>query len=733
MTSSTPKLAELPKKAKESANEQRDGEALKVLFAVDQSTAPALLESFLGLTRHHCVITHATEIASVGMEVLRDTHDIVVIDGRTDLSDFAALFTERGTNLLRRVVLVAVDSDAPGWNLPHGAVRVPVDAVTADTMESILELAIERTTFARDLARSQARYSHTALSCSDGIWCWNVRDDVCDFSDRWRTLLGLGASGAGGCSINEWLDRVHPDDIDGLRANLDAHLEGLSPGHVFEHRIRHRNGRWRWVVTRAIAERNDLGQVTEVAGSLTDITRRKSSESLLQTDATTGLASRMWLMESLSEAIEALRQVPHPEFVLLFLNVDGFKVVNESIGLDSGDRILSQLGERLLGNVASNHLVCRYGGDEFAILMRGDTTVEDAEQLSAIIQDGLNRPFIIDGQEVFTSVSAGVTSSAVGYERASEVLRDVGIALTEAKRNRRGGCAVFRPDMRKQAMTALRLQTELRQAVDRDELEVYYQPIINLATSVMSGFEALVRWRHPVRGVVMPDEFVTVAEDTGLIIPIGKMVLERACCQLAVWLDRYPSPDPLAISVNLSTAQVVSSTIVEDVASALKKSKIPAHCLKLEITETMLIEDTEDAKKVLGELRALGVRLLIDDFGTGYSSLTYLREFPASGLKIDKSFVDMLGKTERPGAIVPTIISLAHNLSLNVVAEGVETAEQRDLLRSLSCNEAQGFLFSPPLEHHEATLAVANRHDQYSATMPHTAAPSEGPNRRYRR
>ena len=732
MTSSTSKLADLPKKTKESVIEPQDGEALKVLFAVDRSSAPALVNSFLGLSRPPCALTHATEIASVGMEVLRDTHDVFVIDGRTDLSGFASLFTERGTNLLRRVVLVAVDSNAPAWSLPHGAVRVPVDEVTVDTLESILELALERTAFARDLAQAQARYGHTALSCSDGLWFWDVRRDVCDFSDRWRKLLGLPAGG-GASSINEWLERVHPDDIEGLRANLDAHLEGLSPGHIFEHRIRHRNGRWRWVVTRAIAERNDMGQVTEVAGSLTDITRRKSSESLLQTDATTGLASRMWLMESLGEAIEALRRVPHPEFVLLFLNVDGFKVVNESIGLDSGDRILSQLGERLLGNVSSNHLVCRYGGDEFAILMRGDATVEDAEELSAIIQDGLNRPFVIDGQEVFTSVSAGVTSSAIGYERPSEVLRDVGIALTEAKRNRRGGCVVFRPDMRKQAMTALRLQTELRQAVDRDELEVYYQPIINLSTSVMSGFEALVRWRHPVRGVVMPDEFVTVAEDTGLIVPIGKMVLDRACCQLAVWLERYPSPDPLAISVNLSTAQVVSSNIVEDVSSALKKSKIPAHCLKLEITESMLIEDTEDAKKVLGKLRALGVRLLIDDFGTGYSSLTYLHEFPASGLKIDKSFIDMLGKTERPGAIVPTIISLAHTLSLDVVAEGVETPEQRDLLRSLSCDEAQGFLFSPPLEHQEATLAVANRHDQYSATMPHTAAPNDGTIRRYRR
>lgn len=732
MASSTSKLAELPKKAKESTHEPLSDDSLKVLFAVERSSAPALVDSFTGLLRHDCTITYATEVASVGMEVLRDTHDIFVIDGRTDLSGFASLFNERGTNLVRRVVFVAVDASAPAWSLPHGAVRIPVDGITVETLESILELALERTAFARQLSRSQARYVHTALSSSDGLWFWDVRRDQCDFSDRWHKLLGLPTA-SGSSSINEWLDRVHPDDIDGLRANLDAHLEGLSPGHVFEHRVRHRNGRWRWVMTRAVAERNDLGQVTEVAGSLTDITRRKSSESMLQTDATTGLASRMWLMESLGEAIEALRQVPHPGFVLLFLNVDGFKVVNESIGLDSGDRILSQLGERLLGNVASNHLVCRYGGDEFAILMRGDATVQDAEQLSAIIQDGLNRPFIIDGQEVFTSVSAGVTSSDIGYERPSEVLRDVGIALTEAKRNRRGGCVVFQPDMRKQAMTALRLQTELRQAVDRDELEVYYQPIVNLSTSVMSGFEALVRWRHPVRGMVMPDEFVTVAEETGLIIPIGKMVLECACNQLAMWLGRYPSPDPLSVSVNLSTAQVVSSTIVEDVRSAIERSKIPPHCLKLEITESMLIEDTEDAKKVFGQLRSLGVRLLIDDFGTGYSSLTYLHEFPASGLKIDKSFVDMLGKTESPAAIVPTIISLAHSLSLDVVAEGVETQEQRDLLRSLACNEAQGFLFSPPLEHHEATLAVANRHDQYSATMPHAAAPSDGTIRRYRR
>jgi len=649
------------------------------------------------------------EAAAVVAEIARARHEVYILADRLDATSIAALFPDELPDVSDRVVVVVVGPGEPLDKMPAGVVAIDEDELSAAVLERAIELAMERTMLSSALAASEQRYALTVAAANDGLWHWDVRADTCTFAPRWKTLLGY-AEGELSNEPREWFDRVHPDDIDALRANIKAHLDGLTPVHEFEHRVKHKNGRWRWVLSRGLSHRDEWGRATQMAGSLTDISRRKAFEHRLQHDSVTGLASRMTLMERLATTIETSKRKKDYGFAVLFLNLDRFKVVNDSIGLESGDRVLSQLGERLLGCVGSNHLVCRYGGDEFAILMENLDDFAEADRVSRAIHDALTRPFNLDGHEVFTTVSVGITRSSMGYDRPADVIRDVGVAINEAKRTGKGRTVTFDTHMRLEAVSQLRLQTAIRQAVDREEFEVHYQPIVSLETLQLTGFEALVRWRHPRRGIVPPDEFIPLAEETGLIIPVGRFVMNEACRQMAIWREQLPLAAELSVSVNLSGKQIGEGHLIDVIEQSLEDCGLPAAALKLELTESTLIDDADGARDLIGALRDRGVRLYIDDFGTGYSSLTYLHTLAVDGLKIDKSFVEMVGLPERRSAIVPSIVSLAHSLGMSVVAEGVETVRQRNALRELRCGEAQGYLFSRPLDAKAAEALIARGH-----------------------
>src|SRR5689334_11604475 len=413
-------------------------------------------------------------------------------------------------------------------------------------------------------------------------------------------------------------------------------------------------------------------------------------------DSLTGLPNRAMFTELLKAEIESSQRRGEHMFAVLFLDLDRFKNINDSLGHTHGDLLLVAFAERLERTLRPIDTLARFGGDEFAILLSGMTDATDAVRVAQRISDELSQPFVLDKNSAFATASIGIALSSSGYDRAEDILRDADIAMYRAKENGKARYEVFDHGMHARAVSRLQLESDLRHAVEQKEFCVYYQPIVSLQTGRLAGFEALVRWNHPRRGLVSPADFIPVAEETGLIVPIGEWVLQEACRHIRQCQMAHPSHRSLSLSVNLSARQVAQSDLIDRVKEALAVSKLSPHCLKLEITESVVMENAEAAALMFKQLRALGVQLSIDDFGTGYSSLSYLHRFPLNYLKIDRSFVSRL-TTDNDNAIVRTISTLARNLGMEVIAEGIETDEQFQQLRLLGCEYGQGYLFSPPV------------------------------------
>ena len=424
-------------------------------------------------------------------------------------------------------------------------------------------------------------------------------------------------------------------------------------------------------------------------------------------DSLTGLPNRAMFTELLKAEIESSTRRGEHMFAVLFLDLDRFKNVNDSLGHTHGDLLLVAFAERLERTLRPVDTLARFGGDEFAILLSGMTDATDAVRVAQRIQDELSQPFVLDKNSAFATASIGIALSSTGYDRADDILRDADIAMYRAKENGKARYELFDHGMHARAVSRLQLESDLRQAIEQKEFSVYYQPIVSLATGRLAGFEALVRWNHPRRGLVSPADFIPVAEETGLIVPIGHWVLNEACAQVRQWQIESPSHRKLSLSVNLSARQVAQPNLLDRIKEALEASKLDPHCLKLEITESVVMENAEAAALMFKQLRALGVQLSIDDFGTGYSSLSYLHRFPLNYLKIDRSFVMRL-TTDNDNAIVRTISTLARNLGMEVIAEGIETEEQYQQLKMLGCEYGQGYLFSRPVDHESVVHLLAN-------------------------
>lgn len=558
------------------------------------------------------------------------------------------------------------------------------------------------------LRESEERYALALQGANDGIWDWNLKTNQIYFSARWKAMLGF-AEDEIDHTPEQWFSRVHPDDLDRLRFRLNAHLDGLTPHFEHEHRVRHRDGRYCWVLNRGLAVRDAQGQVTRMAGSQTDITARKQAEEQLLHDALhdalTGLPNRTLLMERLRYGLQIVKHKPSYRFAVMFLDVDRFKMVNDSLGHIVGDRLLLAIAQRLSACLRPGDTIARLGGDEFVVLLDDIKEINDVIGVANRIQKEIAQPFNLNGHEIFTSVSIGIALSDAGYDWSEDMLRDADTAMYRAKAQGKARYEIFDISMHVYAVTLLQLETDLRRAIDRQEFCLHYQPIISLKTSRISGFEALIRWQHPSRGMIAPVEFIPIAEETGLIIPIGQWVLREACQQMRQWQLQFPSVCPLSISVNLSGRQLVPN-LPQHIQQILQETALDVRCLKLEITESVLIENTDTAATLLAQIQALGIQLSTDDFGTGYSSLSYLHRFPIDTLKIDQSFVNRLEEDPERLAIVRTIVSLAWNLGMDVIAEGVESLRQMKQLKQLNCEYGQGFYFSPALDSIAATQLI---------------------------
>ncbi len=420
-------------------------------------------------------------------------------------------------------------------------------------------------------------------------------------------------------------------------------------------------------------------------------------------DELTQLPNRTLFMERVAQALSCTRRSPHYQFAVLFLDLDRFKIVNDSLGHAVGDRLLIEVAGKISACLGPQDTVARLGGDEFTVLLEDIQGGRDAVHMAERLQVAITQHFYLEGHRIVTSASIGIAMGGSHYQQLEAILRDADIAMYQAKARGRACYAMFDQDMYLKNLRLLRMESDLRQALERDEFVLHYQPIISLKTGRLAGFEALVRWQHPVDGLISPGEFIALSEDTGMIVPLGAWVLREACQQMRIWQDRYPAAAALRISVNLASKQLQEPGFSQRVDNILQETGLRGEDLRLELTESMLMERTEETIQVLQKLRDRNIQLSIDDFGTGYSSLSYLHRFPVTTLKIDRSFIGKMNHDTENFEIVRTVMTLAHTLSMEVVAEGVETLEQSSQLRDLGCEYGQGYFFSPPLDQEKAS------------------------------
>ena len=498
----------------------------------------------------------------------------------------------------------------------------------------------------------------------------------------------------------------------------------IDQGKVWQGEIRNKakDGSYYWVDTTIVPYLNEQGQPFQYLAIQFDITERKRIEERLRHDAfhdvLTGLPNRALFMARLGRAIEHVKRRSGAVFALLFVDLDYFKTLNDTLGHLVGDQLLVAIARRLESCLRIGDTVARFGGDEFTILLEDIKDVQDAIRVAERLQQELQLPFYLSGHEISTTASIGIALSCTDYSQPEEILRDADLALYQAKAMGRTRYEIFDASMHRGTLAHMQLEHDLRRAIaktqdqaisgetEAPEFWLQYQPIVSLKTNRIMGFEALIRWNHPERGLISPADFIPLAEETGLIVPIGQWVLRQACHQLSVWHQLISSPCPLIVSVNLSSRQFVQPDLVDQISQILQETNLNPRYLKLEITESVVMENAEVATTMLQQLKSLGIQLAIDDFGTGYSSLSYLHRFPIDTLKIDRSFINRIDIDGENLELVRTIVTLAWNLGMDIIAEGVETAKQLAQLKALKCEYAQGYFFARPLNCEAATALV---------------------------
>lgn len=564
------------------------------------------------------------------------------------------------------------------------------------------------------LQESLERYALIVHGANDGIWDWNLKENRISYSPRWKSILGYQVSEISE-SPNEWFDRIHIDDRENVKKKIDSHLNGDNPHFECEQRLLHRDGKYRWVLARGLAAWDENKKARRMAGSITDITERKEKEERLKHDTMhdplTLLPNRVYFFEQTGRVIERVKRNPTCLAAIFVIDIDRFSLINDSYGQEIGNQLLLSMAQRLSNCFRSadtvarfSEMIARFGGDEFAILLEDIKNEDDILKIAKRILEDLSQPYNLIEGEIFASSSIGIAIIKPGYESPQSLIHDADIAMYQAKSNGRGNYQLYNPGLTVQNLSMTQLETDLRHALERKELRVVYQPIISLSSGDIIKVEALMRWQHPIKGELPPSEFIHLAEETGLIIPMGEWILNHACSQTKRWHEAGYAG--LHVAVNIAARQLQGGNFPETVRKVLKATGLPAQNLQLEITERAAMQNIDETIETLQELNNMGIEISMDDFGTSYSSLGYLKRFPVSSLKIDRSFIKDIHRDTGDAAITSAIIAMGHVLNIYVVAEGVEEAGQLDFLMSQYCDEVQGFLISKPISQEKITAIL---------------------------
>ncbi len=562
---------------------------------------------------------------------------------------------------------------------------------------TILDIT-ERKKAEDDLRYSESRLAEAQRIAHVGNWEFDVRENKAFWSDEMLRIFGLSPQQFVP-DYGTFLKFVHPEDRDVVRSAVRHAMYEVGRS-SFDYRIVRPAGEVRTVHAEYEVVRDEAGNALRIVGTAHDITERKALERELEHrafhDALTGLPNRALFMDRLRHALSR-SPLGDDDVAVLLLDLDNFKVVNDSLGHEAGDRRLVAIAGVLRGCLSPEDTVARVGGDEFCVLLEHAAGFDEATNAARQIVEALREPQMIGGHEVTITASIGIVLGSPGSSRAEDLVRKADLAMYQAKNKGKKRYELFDPAMNVRAVERLRLETGLRRALRKEEFEVHYQPVVELESGAMTGVEALVRWRHPRRGLVFPGEFIPLAEETGLVVPIGHRVIVEACRQVRTWREQRPHLGPLALGVNLSAKQFQYPGLVDEISGVLRETGLNPSALMLEITETIAMEDERATLAILHALKALGVKVAIDDFGTGYSSLAYLKRFPVDILKVDRTFVAGLGKDPEDDAIARAVVAFARALGLEVVAEGIENGEQAALLREMGCDLGQGYYFARPL------------------------------------
>jgi diguanylate cyclase (GGDEF)-like protein/PAS domain S-box-containing protein len=556
--------------------------------------------------------------------------------------------------------------------------------------------------------QSEERYAIAAAGSNDGLWDWDVPANTLYCSDRWKLMIGLSSSDRV-TTLEQWLNLADDEDRPALRQAIDGHLTGPRSHFEIEYRLRHADGGVRWVHCRGIAVRDESGRAVRLAGSQTDISeQRRIRDSLAQAaqhDALTDLPNRTLFRELVQRAVDHAARIPLSGYAVLFIDLDGFKLINDTHGHVTGDRFLRAIARRLNAQLRPGDVLARLGGDEFAVLAQNIHTTEDVCEIAKRLHESLVEPLMVNGQRLRGAASIGIVLGSSQPRSVDTLLRDADIAMYRAKAAGRGRYELFDPGMHTAVLKRLSFETELRRAIEHNGFTVFYQPIVQLPSSRICGVEALVRWQRADGRTMAPSEFLAVAEETGLIVPLTYQVLSQSCHQVAAWQQMFGRP--LDLSVNISSKLFSRPEFIDKVDETIRESGILLGTLRLEIPESVLIDHSEVIAHHFDRLRSMKVAVHLDNFGTGYASLSYLQRYPVDALKLDKSFVAKMGAPSNDG-VGRAIVKLARELGMGLIAEGVETVTHVEQLRALDCPHAQGYLFSRPLTASDVVPLLAN-------------------------